>query len=204
MKKLLLALLALVLIVSVGSFAETAIEEVDPLVFNFDAVPTDYAGTWVLTSAYEIDNGFLTVPENACTIVINAVLLENKMVDMARYIHADVYELQGQLSFSHPNISVEPYKCNSNWDIFTSVRVIGEGECEVSGANKIRIRDDDQGLFFDVLTGVTVEDMELMEFIGLNANGELVIGYSDDNAHKRAGAEWLYAYIFTKVEAIAE
>lgn len=203
MKKFLLALICLVLMLPVCVFAEDATEEIDPLAFNFDAVPMDYAGTWVLTGAYEIDNGFLAVPENACTLTIEAVLLKNKMVDMARYIHADVYELQGTMAFNHPEIAVEPYKCTSNWDIFTNVNVIGEGQCEVSGANKIRIRDDDQGVFFDVLTGVVVEDMELMEFIGINAKGELVVGYSDDNAHKRPGAEWLYAYIFTKVEAEA-
>lgn len=196
MKKFLLVLLAFALMLPVCANAE----QVKELTLNYEVTPVDYVGTWNLSAAYEIDNGILEVPADACTVVIETELLENKLVDMANYLHADVHNLRGTMSFNLEGVKVEPYECVSYWDSFTTAKPIKEGECEVKGANKFKIRDDDQGVFFDVITGIVVEDIELMEFIGINEDGQLVIGYSDENPRRDPEAEWLYAYLFTKAE----
>ncbi|WP_187374421.1 hypothetical protein, partial [Murimonas intestini] len=54
------------------------------------------------------------------------------------------------------------------------------------------------GLFFDVLTGEEMDDMELMDVIGMNKDGQLILGYSEDHIERDGDAEWEYAYIFTK------
>ncbi|MDD4850493.1 MAG: glycoside hydrolase family 3 N-terminal domain-containing protein [Gemmiger sp.] len=168
------------------------------LVVNYDAKPDEFVGKWVLTGAYTADDGMLPVEADACTLDIEESIDANKLVDEPNYIHADAINLSGTMSFNHAGIDVDDYKCSSNWKDWTTVNVIGEGNAEFSGANKFKIRDDDEGLFFDVLTGTTVEDMELMDAIAVNADGQLIVGYSDGHINTDQKATWEYAYIFTK------
>lgn len=168
---------------------------------NYEAAPADYVGTWTVTGAYTADDGFLAVEEGVCTLEIKDLAEStdaNKLVDEAAYIHADAIGLSGTMTFEHDEIDVDDYKCSAKWEDWTVVNVIGEGNCEFAGANKFKIRDDDEGIFFDVLTGVEVDDMELFDVIGLNADGQLIVGYSEDHIEKDADAEWSYAYIFEK------
>lgn len=199
-KKLLIALVA-AMAVAPAAFAEEAAEV--SMELNYEAAPADYVGTWTLTEAYTADDGFLTVPEEACTLEIKDLSEStdaNKLVDEAAYIHADAIGLSGTMSFSHDDIDVDDYKCSAKWEDWTVVNVKGEGDCEFAGANRFKIRDDDEGVFFDVLTGVEIDDMELFDVIGLNADGQLIVGYSEDHIEKDADAEWFYAYIFEKAE----
>lgn len=189
MKKFLTLALCLALMVP---FAALAQEDAVDLKLNREAVATDYAGTWVLAGAYLAQEGPLEVAPEAATLEIAAKTEHNVLVDMAAYIHADVTNLQGTLSFQHGDIDVDDYKCTANWDQFGSGNSIG--------AAKLRIRDDDEGLFFSVITGADVddEDMELMDVIGLNAEGQLILGWSEGHIENDDAAEFAYAYIFAR------
>lgn len=200
-RKVFVAMMAVMMAVPACVSAEEAAEV--SMELNYEAAPEDYVGEWTLIEAYTADDGFLTVPEAACTLEIKDLSEStdaNKLVDEAAYIHADAIGLSGTMSFSHDDIDVEEYKCSSKWEDWTVVDVKGEGDCEFKGANKIKIRDDDEGIFFDVLTGVEMDDMELLDVIGLNADGQLIVGYSEDHIEKDEDAEWSYAYIFEKAE----
>lgn len=192
MKKTLSLVLCLLLMIPCLALAEET--DVD-LKLNREVVADDYAGTWALSGAYLAEEGLLEVAPEAITLEIEAKTEHNVLVDMAAYIHADVTNLQGTLSFNHEDIDVDDYKCTANWDQFGSGNSIG--------AAKFRIRDDDEGLFFSVITGADVddEDMELMNIIGLNAEGQLILGWSEDHMENDDAAEFSYAYIFTKVES---
>lgn len=200
-KKILAALMAAALAVPTCAYAEEPAEV--SMELNYEAVPEDYVGTWTLTAAYTADDGILAVPEDACSLEIKDLSEStdaNKLVDEAAYIHADAIGLSGIMTFDYDDIDVDEYKCSSKWENWTVVNVKGEGDCEFKGANKLKIRDDDEGVFFDVLTGVEVDDMELFDVIGLNADGQLIVGYSEDHIENDADAEWAYAYIFEKAE----
>lgn len=165
---------------------------------NYGAEPDAFVGTWVLSKAYTAADGDLEVPADACTLQIETSIDANKLVDEAAYIHADAINLKGTMSFNYDGISVEDYSCTGAWSDWTVVDVVGEGEAYFKGAVKFKVRDDDEGVFFDVLTGKTIDDMELFDVLGMTANGELVLGYSEDHIEKAGDAEWEYAYIFTK------
>lgn len=38
---------------------------------------------------------------------------------------------------------------------------------------KFKVRDDGEGVFFNLLAGVNIEDMEMPDVLGLNADGQL-------------------------------
>ncbi|MFR8169451.1 MAG: hypothetical protein ACLU9Q_01385 [Marvinbryantia sp.] len=193
-KRFVVALMAMMMVPATVSAADVNME------LNYEAAPEDYEGTWTLVNAYTADDGVIDVAEDACTLELELSIDANKLVDEAAYIHADAINLKGTMSFSHDDIDVDDYKCSGSWENWTTVDVVGEGECNFSGADKFKIRDDDEGVFFDVITGVEIDDMELFDVIGLNADGQLIVGYSEDHIEKDADAEWEYAYIFEKAE----
>ena len=201
MKKILCLMLCLALMIPFCVLAEAPADPATLLALNYEATPDLYEGTWVLTAAYEAEVGMLEVAPDACTLEVKVQIDANKLVDMEKYIHADATNLQGTLSFSHDDIDVDDYKCSASYDDFTSFVVVGEGECHSSGAVKFKVRDDDEGMFFDVLAGVEIEDMEVMNVLGVNAEGQLVLGWSEDHIERDADAEFAYAYIFTKADA---
>lgn len=171
-----------------------------PLGLDYAADPEAYVGKWVLVNAYTAADGIIDVEADACYMDIEISIDSNKLVDEAAYIHADATNLKGTMSFSHDGIDVEEYSCTGNWSDWTTVDVQGEGNASFSGAIKFKVRDDDEGLFFNVLSGVEVEDMELFDVLGINAEGQLILGYSEDHIERDGSAEWEYAYIFNKAE----
>ncbi len=199
MKKLFCLMLCLALAIPLFAVAEEGMTA-DSLALNYEATPADYEGVWVLTGAYEADAGMLEVAPEAITLEIRLQIDYNKLVDMAAYIHADATNLQGTLSFNHEDIDVEDYRCSATYEDFTKVIVEGEGKCYSTGAVKFKIRDDDEGLFFDVITGIEIDDMDMMNVLGINAEGQLILGYSDDHIERDPDAVFAYAYIFTKTE----
>ncbi len=178
-----------------ASGAETSNTMLD---INYEALPDEFVGTWTLTAAYTENDGILEVPADACTVEIELSIDGNKLVDEPNYIHADATNLSGTMSFNYSGIDVDDYRCSSNWADWTTVNVIGEGNAEFCGANEIKIRDDDNGVFFDVLTGVSIDGIELFDVIAVNDEGQLIIGYSDGHIVNDPSATWAYAYIFTK------
>lgn len=199
MKRILMLLMVSILALSPCALAEEPALE-DILAYNYEAVVADYEGTWVLIKAYAVDEGLLDVAPDAMTLEIKLQVELNKLVDSDKYIHADATNLQGEIVFNHDDIDVDEYRCSAGYEDFTKFVVVGEGEAYSLGAAKFRIRDDDEGLFFDVLTGVEIDDMELMNALGVNSLGQLVLGYSEDYIYRDAEAEFEYAYIFDKVE----
>lgn len=169
-----------------------------PLVLNYEALPESFVGEWVLVGAYTANDGMLEVAAEACSLEIEENIDTNKLVDEAAYTHADATNLKGTLNFNHADIAVDDYSCSGNWDDWTVVDVKGEGEAYFKGAIKFKVRDDDEGVFFNIITGVEVEDMELFDVLGVNGDGQLILGYSEDNIEKDDSAEWEYAYIFEK------
>lgn len=167
----------------------------DAVVINYDATPDAFEGKWVLTGAYTAADGMLTVKPNACFLEIEKSIDANKLVDEAAYIHADAVNLSGTMTFD-AGISGNSYKCSSNWEKWTTVNVIGEGNCEFFGANQFKIRDDDEGVFFNEIAGVEVE--ELLDVIAVNADGQLLVGYSEGHIVNDENATWEYVYIFSK------
>lgn len=192
--------LVLCLALAIPFFALAQEDATAALLLNYEAAAADYEGTWVLTSAYLADKGMLEVAPEAITMELKVQMDLNKLVDMTAYIHADATNLQGTMVFNHADIDVDDYKCSVGYEDFTNFVVVGEGECHSTGAVKIKIRDDDEGVFFDVITGEKVEDMEMMNIAGLNAEGQLVLGYSEDHVERDAEGAFDYAYIFTKAE----
>lgn len=169
-----------------------------PYGLNYGTAPEEYEGSWVLTKAYTAEDGDLEVVPDAATINVEISVDANKLVDETKYIHADAANLKGEITFNHGDIDVESYSWSGNWTDWSHVDIVKEGEAYFNGALKVRVRDDDEGMFFDVITGHTIEDMELFNVIGISADGQLVLGYSDDNIVLEGDDEWEYAYIFDK------
>lgn len=166
----------------------------DAVVVNYDAAPDAFVGKWVVTGAYA--NGeMLSVKENACFLNIELSIDTNKLVDEAAYIHADAINLSGSMTFDS-GISGNSYKCSSNWEKWTTVNVKGEGDCEFFGANQFKIRDDDEGVFFEEIAGVAAD--ELLNVIAMNGDGQLLVGYSDNHIENNQSGSWEYVYIFSK------
>lgn len=166
----------------------------DAVVIDYDATPDAFEGKWTLTGAYA--NGeMLTVKPNACFLEVEKSIDNNKLVDEAAYIHADAVNLSATMTFD-AGISGNEYKCSSNWEKWTTVNVIGEGNCEFFGANQFKIRDDDEGVFFEEITGVEAE--ELLDVIAVNKDGQLLVGYADGHIENDESATWQYVYIFSK------
>ncbi len=176
-----------------GSTAPAA--TADAVVINYDATPDAFEGKWVLTGAYTAADGVLSVKENACFLEVEKSIDTNKLVDEAAYIHADAVNLSATMTFDS-SISSNSYKCSSNWEKWTTVNVIGEGNCEFFGANQFKIRDDDEGVFFEEITGVAAD--ELLDVIAVNADGQLLVGYADGHIENNKNATWEYVYIFSK------
>ena len=63
-----------------------------------------------------------------------------------------------------------------------------------------RPKGDDDTVRFADMTGVEIEDMETMKYIGMTTSGYLVLCYSDDNLAKKDG-DMGVGYIFARVEA---
>ena len=166
----------------------------DAVVIDYDATPDAFVGKWTLTGAYA--NGeMLNVKENACFLEVEKSIDNNKLVDEAAYIHADAVNLSATMSFDS-SISGNEYKCSSNWEKWTTVDVKGEGDCDFFGANQFKIRDDDEGVFFEEIAGVEAE--ELLDVIAVNKDGQLLVGYADGHIENDPSATWEYVYIFSK------
>ncbi|MCD8022308.1 MAG: hypothetical protein LUF30_04810 [Lachnospiraceae bacterium] len=207
-KKVLCILMAAMMLVPTVAFAEEETEaetetgEIS-VELDYEADPEAFVGTWVVKYAYTAEDGIIEVLEDTCFLEMELSIDTNKLVDEEAYIHADATNLSATMWFENDDIDVDEYSCSSNWSDWTVVDVVGEGECNFAGATKFKVRDDDEGIFFDILTGLedyTCDDIELMNVIGMNADGQLILGYSEDHIESDDEAEWEYAYIFELVE----
>ena len=157
---------------------------------------------------YDVEqSGLLAVPENAATLTITALKdatandkVLGTMVDVASYIHDHTYDLSGELTFSDE----DSYTVKSAWDEWANnviAKVDYDPEASYNrGPAKTHVKGDDDTVRFADMTGVEIEDMETMKYIGMTTSGYLVLCYSDDNLAKKDG-DMGVGYIFARVEA---
>lgn len=174
--------------------------------FGSDVVALE--GSWVLSQVY-VDGELKTPVENAISIRITKELDPSELVDGPNYIHNQVYNLTGYLTFGVEDIAnalaaddIESYKGSTSWEDFPQGKVVDEGEFyEQPGPATMRFKDiDDYGLYLDQIAGASdVDTTEKTLIIGMNGSGQLLLGYSEEHI-ERPGTEgeWVYCLIFDK------
>jgi len=199
---------------AVVSIWEKDVAEV--VAYNYESVIEDWAGQWKLVAAYigeeyaeeyEVDctPGLLTVKEDALVVEIELLLDASAndpsgvLVDTANYYHCHAYDIAGTLTFAPEFGEEEPYTLSSIWDQWPNNVVRGEGDGDFNfGPAKTNIRAKNETLYWAEITGIAIEDMDEMKYIGLNADGYLIICYADKNVAKQP-QEIGIAYIFERV-----
>ena len=219
MKKLFALLLAAVLLVPCFALAEDLLSA-DPeelMTFDRSSHVTDWEGKWVLAAAYvgedfaeEYDvavTGIIPVKENAATLEITTILDASAndkqlgtMVDVASYIHGHTHDLAGVLTFSADITDDEPYTVKSAWDEWPNNVIRGENDGDFNyGPAKTHVKGEEDDCHWEDITGVEIEDIEEMKYIGVNTAGQLILCYADDNVAKKDG-DVVFAYIFVRAE----
>lgn len=219
MKKLFALLLAAVLLVPCFALAEDLFSA-DPeelMTFDRSSHVTDWEGKWVLAAAYvgedfaeEYDvavTGIIPVKENAATLEITTILDASAndkqlgtMVDVASYIHGHTHDLAGVLTFSADITDDEPYTVKSAWDEWPNNVIRGENDGDFNyGPAKTHVKGEEDDCHWEDITGVEIEDIEEMKYIGVNTAGQLILCYADDNVAKKDG-DVGFAYIFVRAE----
>lgn len=219
MKKLFALLLAAVLLVPCFALAEDLLSA-DPeelMTFDRSSHVTDWEGKWVLAAAYvgedfaeEYDvavTGIIPVKENAATLEITTILDASAndkqlgtMVDVASYIHGHTHDLAGVLTFSADITDDEPYTVKSAWDEWPNNVIRGENDGDFNyGPAKTHVKGEEDDCHWEDITGVEIEDIEEMKYIGVNTDGQLILCYADDNVAKKDG-DVGFAYIFVRAE----
>ena len=184
-----------------------------------NAAPTDLfygsdvaelEGAWNLAQVY-VGGETADAVEGAASLNITFSLDPSELVDDAAYIHNQVYNLTGDLTFGVTGIldalSAEGvdggYRGSTAWSDFPQGEVVAEGEFyKQPGPATMRFKDIDIcGLFLDQLAGVTtdVDTTERTLIIGLNNQGQLLLGYSEEHLERPdTEGEWVYCLIFDK------
>ena len=195
---------------------------------NSNKVPTGishviaWAGEWKLVAAYvseeaidefeyeDVEAGYYAVPENAIVMTITPLydasntdpLGSGPIVDQGNYWHAHTYDVEGTLTFAEQFEEAEPYTFANKWDEWSYV-VYGEADGDFNfGPTKTYFKGEDKDfLRWADVTGLDFEDMEDMKYIGMNANGQMIICSASKNIATNTRAEIYLAYIFEKVVA---
>lgn len=218
MKKFLVLLMAIVMMLSCTALAESVLDA-DPeeiLAYDRESHVTEWEGTWTLVGAYIGEDfadeysvetsGMLSVVPDAITLEIATILDASAndpqlgtMVDVAAYIHGHTHDLSGTMTFAEEFGDDTTYTVKSAWDEWPNNVIRGEDDGDFNyGPAKTHVKGDDETLHFAEITGVEIEDMEEMKYIGVTTAGYLVLCYSDDNVAKKDG-EIGVAYIFERV-----
>ncbi len=212
MKKFLVVIMAAVMMLSCTAMADELIA------YKYDTDVTDWEGQWTLVGAYigeefaeEYEVGTFGMLENVKqgAITIDVVLdLDGSandpagvLVDTANYYHAHVNDLNGTLTFAAELGDEDVYTVKSAWDQWPNNVVRGEGDGDFGkGPAKTKVKGDDETLHWVEITGVEIEDMDDMKYIGMTTEGQLLLCYADKNVAKKDEAIG-FGYIFDKVVA---
>lgn len=217
MKKFLVLMLAVVMMFGCTALAESVMEA-DPetvLTFNRESHVTEWEGKWVLAAAYigeefaeeyEVETTGMIETKPAITLEISTIedaSANDKqlgtMVDVASYIHGHTHDLAGTMAFVDLGDD-EEYTVKSAWDEWPNNVIRGENDGDFNyGPAKTHVKGEDETLHFAEITGVEIEDMEEMKYIGMSNGGQLILCYADDNVAKKDG-EIGVAYIFVRAE----
>ena len=182
---------------------------VEPTDLDYNSDVTALEGTWTLSQVYA-DGATTDAVANAMSFEISLELDPSELVDEAAYIHNQVYNLTGRLTFGLDTITqtlaadeVEEYKGSTAWSDFARGEVVTDGEFyKQPGPATMRFKDvDDYGLFLDQVAGVSadIDTTEKTLIIGMNGDGQLLLGFSEEHL-ERPGTEgeWVYCLIFDK------
>ena len=184
-----------------------------------NAAPTDLfygsdvaelEGAWNLAQVY-VGGETADAVEGAASLNITFSLDPSELVDDAAYIHNQVYNLTGDLTFGVAAINdalsadgLDGYRGSTSWSDFPQGQVMVEGEFyQQPGPATMRFQDvDAYGLFLNQLAAGAPADVDTTErnlILGLNNQGQLLLGASEEHL-ERPGEEgdWTYCLIFDK------
>lgn len=128
------------------------------------------------------------------------------LVDVANYFHAHCYDLKGTIVFPE-EIDEDGYKVTAVWsDWNAAVRGNADGDFNF-GPTKINLKGEDDYLYWNDVTGMgldedIIEEFEEFKFLGMNADGQIVLVACDGNIVTKPEKAVIYlAYIFNPVVA---
>lgn len=180
-----------------------------PVDLDFASDVVALEGTWALSQVFTEGESKDAVAD-AMSLKITKELDPSELVADAAYIHNQVYNFTGYLTFGLQEIKdtlaaedVDEYKGSTGWQDFPQGKVVAEGEFfEQPGPATMRFKDiDDYGLYLDQIAGISA-DLDTTNktlILGLNASGQLLLGYSEEHL-ERPGTEgeWAYCLIFDR------
>ena len=194
--------------------------EPDPEIaqINFASSVTALEGTWKLGKVYTNTGAGTGDGRSISNAVADAITLEIelqlnpwKLVDGIAYIHNQVYDVNGVMTFGLPAINaelaeddIESYDGLASWEDFSLGEVAPEDEFyKQPGPAIIKFGSDIRyyGLFLDLVAGVSVDINTYKSdlIIGMNSDGQLLLGYSDKSIeYPGVKANWNYCLIFDK------
>lgn len=178
---------------------------------------TAWAGDWQLVAAYVsedgidefefegVEAGYYAVPEGVIltlnpTFDTSANHPNGVMADQAAYLHAHAYDLKATLTMTEEIDDAYEFAVDFNaWDNV----VRGEMDADMNfGPIKVSFKKgDDDYLYWNALTGFDWEDIDEFKYIGMNANGQIVICAASKNIATNPKADIYYALIFAPVVA---
>ncbi len=222
MKKFVALLMVLVMMMATAAFAEpTLLADFgtdNTLVYNREitdaAHVTAWQGEWVLVAAYmsedgieeyefeDVEPGFYAVPENTVFLTLEALLdasandpATGPIVDQANYWHAHTWDLAGKLVFPE-----DEYEVKNTWEEWkNTVRGEQDGDFGYGPAKAFFKKGDDDFLYWNAMTGFDFEEIEEFKYIGMNADGQIVICAANKNIVTNEKAKIFFAYIFAPV-----
>ena len=180
-----------------------------PTDIDFTSEVTALEGEWKLAKVF-VDGETADAAAGAMTLKITLDLDPYELVDGAAYIHNQLYNLTGILTFGVDSIVAEleaddisSYKGSASWEDFSMGKVMPDGEWyEQPGPTLMSFKDiDDYGLYLDEIAGVggDVDTTNKRLIIGMNSDGQLLLGYSSEHIERPGtSGEWEYLLIFDK------
>ena len=180
-----------------------------PTDLNYSSEVLDLEGVWTLSKVY-IDETAYDAVANALTFKVVKELDPSELVDGPRYIHNQVYNFTGYLTFGLDDIvaelaadDVENFKGTTSWEDFPRGEVVDEGQFyKQPGPATMRFKDiDDYGLYLAQIAGIAddIDTTNKTLIIGLNKAGQLLLGFSTVHL-ERPGTTgvWEYCLVFDR------
>ena len=170
---------------------------------------TALEGEWKLSQVF-VGGETADAADGAMSFKVTLELDPSELVDGAAYIHNQVYNLSGVISFGMDSITAElegedidSYKGTTSWEDFPQGKVVDEGEFyKQPGPATMSFKDIDEfGLFLEEIAGIgaDVDTTNQKLIIGMNASGQLLLGYSEEHMERPGtDGEWVYLLIFDK------
>lgn len=176
---------------------------------SFTSSVTALEGTWTVVKVYA-DKSVSNATVNAITFKISLDLDPFELVDGDSYIHNQVYNLTGIMTFGVAEINtelsaddVDNYRGTAMWDSFVMGKVVDEGGFyEQPGPAIMSFRDiDDYGLYLNLVAGISaaIDTTNKNLIIGMNNDGQLLLGYSSVHLERPSvEGDWEYCLILEK------